>query len=432
MINLEAFTQSEAEQMTIAALLNKPEVYDEISALIDESDFYHKAHEVIFLGIKYLYLKNMYDVKTLIKLLEMRNKLQDIGGAEYIQQLRGAIPTLNLVKFYAEKIKECSIYRKAIQLSREIQDITENGADGSLDQFIAAIHDRMNRFDVVKQSNLINVKESVLKQKDQILNGDIVRSPLIGFGQIDRWMNGMGRDRLIVIAARPGTGKTALALSVLRSVSKQDFGPPAMFSLEMGQHELTCRMLADISGVAFSKIMRRELDPDQKERVDKATEQLAQYDFYIDDKARMDVAYISAQARRLKREHGKLGVILIDYAQILQLHPRREENKADAIGRATGELKALARELGCSVILLSQLNRDIHKRSNKRPVMSDLKDSGSLEQDADMIIFLHRDEEKSEELRAHIDFIVDKGRQTGIADFQLHFLGAIQRFGEKV
>lgn len=422
---------AEAEQWTLSAILRKPEVYDEISTIVTENDFYYRSNFIILASIRYLYNKNMYDLQTLIKLLEQKGKLDEVGGRDYIIKLKDSAPTMNLIKFNAERVKAFSVYRQGLKLANDIKEMTENADRENVGEYVAQIHQRMQLFNAVEKNNLSNVKDTMTKQITSIKSKEKVISPLTSFKKIDDWMYGIGRDRLIVIAGRPGTGKTGLSTRILRSVSKQNFGPPVMFSMEMSKEELINRMLADQSGVNFSMIMRRELSDDQENRVEIASQEISKYDYYIDDSANMDMAYITAQCRFLKREHGQLGVVLIDYLGLLNLHQGSNENKSDAIGRVTKAGKQLARELGCSIVFLQQMNRDIEKRNVKRPVMSDLKDSGSIEQDADMIIFLHRDEAKSKEYDTHIDFIVAKGRQTGMADFELTFNGSIQRFGEK-
>lgn len=431
-LDLSQFSNREAEEGVIAALLNKAELYDDISTTITPEDMFYNSNQILFQGIEYLYNKNQYDIQTLVQILERRNRLYDIGGMDYIVKLKNSIPTMNLLKFHVDTVKEQSILRQAAQISQDILFMTANKQYDNIEQYMHKVNEKMNTFNTVKTDTMVNVKNVVGKQMESIESGEVLKYPLMGLGIIDRWMNGIGLDRMIVMAGRPGTGKTALALHILRNISEQLFGPPVMFSLEMGQPELLCRMKADIGGVTFSNIMRRELDSDQLKRVREASTALQANDFYIDDTSRVDTAYISAQCRKLKREHGRLGVILIDYLGLIETHQKNNENKTDAIGRVTKWGKQFAKEIGCSIIFLHQMNREIEKRAAKRPVMSDLKDSGSIEQDADMIIFLHKDEEKSDELTSHIDFIVAKGRQTGVADFSLSFLPAIQRFGEKV
>lgn len=428
---LTELVDAEAEQWTLSAVLRKPEVYDEISTIVTENDFYYRSNFIILASIRYLYNRNIYDLPTLIKLLEQKGKLEEVGGRDYIIKLKDSAPTLNLVKFYAERVKAFSVYRQGLKLANDIKYLTENADKRNVSEYVAKVHQRMQLFNAVEKNNLSNIKNVIPGQVSSIKSKEKVESPLTSFKKIDEWMFGIGRDRLIVIAGRPGTGKTGLSLRILRSVSKQKFGPPVMFSMEMSKEELLTRMLADQSGVNFSMIMRRDLSDDQVDRVEEASKEISKYDFYIDDTAKMDFSYIASQCRYLKREHGQLGVVLIDYLGLLMLNQGPNESKSDAIGRITSSGKQLARELGCSVVFLQQMNRDIEKRQVKRPVMSDLRDSGSIEQDADMIIFLYRDEEKSKEHEAHIDFIVAKGRQTGMDDFELTFNGAIQRFGEK-
>lgn len=424
------FVNEQAEQLLLAALLNDPEILYDVERFVSGEDFYLKRHELIFQGIRHLFNKNAYDIKTLVQILRTRNRLEEVGGLEYISFLKAQHVTRNAAIIHAKKVKEQSMYRSAMRIADQIQEaVREAAASGETETFAHNVMQLFNTFDTVQENKMRHISEvveSALKK-----NQGSRKSPKLGFKHIDAWMRGIGNERLIVIAGRPGTGKTAFALTACRNIAAQNVGAVPVFSIEMSSEELANRILSDLSGVPFSTIMTADYQGLQGEAVERARQKLSQLPLYIDDSPRIDYEYIVSQCRRLKREHGELGAVMIDYLGLVKIHEKKNRTKADLIGELTSDLKRLTRELGCSIILLVQMNREIDKRQNKRPVLSDLRDSGSIEQDADMVIFLHKDEERSTEEESHIDFIVEKGRQTGVAEFELSFIGAIQRFEVK-
>jgi replicative DNA helicase len=430
--DLNDLTDIEAEQMTLGALLKNPDVAHEVMRIVGELDFSHTHHIALFTNIKALYEQNKYDFNTLKQWLKEKDLLDHVGGLEYFGQLKFSNATSGLVKYYAEKVRDTAIKRRGLQLGQDIQSLTLSGQFETIEDYITAVSEKFNNLEITKKGNLVSLSKIIGPHIHNKLSGQRTHSPTTGLFDIDKWMKGIGRNRLIVVAGRPGAGKTALSLKIARNVAKQDYGPTAFFSCEMETVELVDRMLSDISGIPFSDIQYSNLDERAKSTILQSEGVMLDINMFIDDSSRMDINYIAGQCRKLKREHGSLGLVAIDYLGLLELNQKRGENKTDAIGRVTKECKNLAKELGCSVLLLAQMNREIDKRSTKRPVMSDLRDSGSIEQDADSVIFLHKDEEKSTALIAHIDFIVAKGRQTGMRDFELDFFGEIQRMTGKV
>jgi replicative DNA helicase len=419
----------ESEQMILSAIINYPETLYDLESLIDSQDFFFLSHQLLFDGVRYLFNKNAYDVRSLTHLLREREKLDTVGGLEYIGKLKAQDTKRKTVKLYAEKVKEFSIFRKGKSIADRIYDSIQNGT--SLEQFTLETNESFNTFDTVRENKMLHISKILEKRQKEIKSGVVKSSPLIGFKEIDEWMRGIGRDRLIVVAGRPGTGKTALSLTIAKNVSQQDYGVVPIFSMEMSEDELSNRLLSEMSGVPFYAINSEDYQGLQGKKVLETSEHLKSFGLYIDGKANMTFDYIVSQCRRLKREHGKLGVIMIDYLGLIRLNLKQGQNKSDAIGEMTSGFKNLAKELGCSIILLSQMNRETDKRASKRPVLSDLRDSGSIEQDADMVIFLYKDLEKAYQNKEHIDFICAKGRQTGLADFEMWFTGSVQRFEVK-
>jgi replicative DNA helicase len=413
----------EAEVMVLGSILKKSELMDDVKVILELDDFYLPINKDIYELCSELYEQNRLDVPTLIRIAKERGMIESL---DYIRRLPLAVPTLHLAKFYAEKVKEQSVKRKALLIASELREIAENDYE-RLDELIGDINKKLTNIDIARTGNMRQVDEGMDEHINQKINGQKVKSPLIDLSEVDRWMNGIGRDRLIVVAGRPGTGKTAFSLRSARKVAAQSFGPVPFFSMEMGMEELRDRILADLSGVEFANINRNDLKIGEPERINQAKQHLYNLPLMIDDTPRMTMPYITAQCRKLKREYGSLGMIAIDYLGLIDRNQRKGESTTDAIGRMTRECKSLAREIGCSVMLMVQMNREIDKRSTKRPLLSDLRDSGNIEQDADMVIFLHKNEEKSTEKIAHIEMIVAKGRQTGLRDFNLAFYGEIQR-----
>ena len=416
----------QAEQQVISNLMNYPELLYDLDTIINGEDFYYSSHKLLYDGIKYLFNKNQFDTKSLIHLLQDRNKISSVGGMEYIANLKAYDSNKRTCKIYAEKVRELSIFRKGKEIADKILEDIENQVP--LEQFTLQTNESFNSFNTVKENKMIHISKILEKRDIEIQQGIKKVSPLIGFEKIDHWMRGIGRDRLVIVAGRPGTGKTALSLTIAKNVSQQDFGIVPIFSMEMSEDELSNRLLSEMSGVPFYCINSGDYQGNQSEAVMRTSEYLKEYGLYIDDKANMTFDYIVSQSRRLKREHGKIGVIMIDYLGLIKLNLKQGQNKSDGIGEITSGLKNLAKEIGTTIILLSQMNRETDKRSSKRPVLSDLRDSGSIEQDADMVIFLYKDLEKTYKNREHIDFICAKGRQTGLADFEMWFTGSIQRF----
>lgn len=423
----------EAEQMVIGSLLRSPQKMDELLPIVSIADLVDDRHQIIYENARNLYSSNRFDFASLKQWLREKKLLDRSGGIEYVNQLALSVPSVSLANHYAELVRDLATKRRGYQMAINIQNMTLQNQYENIEDYITAVN---MEFDAIatsnKKSNMVRLSDFVENHVQHKVSGVIEVSPKTGFWGIDKWMRGTGKTRLIVVAGRPGTGKTAYMLKTGRSMATQENGPVAMFSLEMSKEELLDRILSDITAIPFGELTDNSINDTQKDLLLKSNGVLVDHNLYIDDSARMDVPYIAAQLRRMKREHGNLGGIFIDYLGLIDTNKRKGENDTSAIGRVTGELKKLARELKCSIHLLCQMNREIEKRSTKRPVLSDLRDSGSIEQDADMVIFLYKDEEKSSANCSHIEMIVAKGRQTGMRDFVLNFYGSIQRMEEKV
>lgn len=419
----------EAEQMTLGSIIKSPETMDDISAIVTNDDFSEPVYNAIFATALDLHAHNELDYFRLRQALRDNGVMNQLGGASELAALRDNVASASLGTYYAGKVRESSILRAGIRIADEIKSLSINHS-GSIDDYITAVNGKINGFGEQRKSSAAALSTIAPEYIEQKLSGEVVRSPTMGLTEIDLWMRGIGRNRLISIAGRPGAGKTALALRTARKISIQGYGPVYFASMEMDKSELMDRMASDVHAINFSRIQTGDINDEEKSRMERHKDSFGRFPIIIDDTPRMDVHHIMSECRKLKREHGSLGAIVIDYLGLIQRPHIRGESEADSLGKITRELKLFAKEIGCSIILLVQMSRDIEKRNTKRPVMSDLKGSGSIEADSDMVIFLNRDDEKSSYAEAVVEFIVAKGRQTGIRDFKLRFIGQFQRIEE--
>ncbi|EJW14837.1 replicative DNA helicase [Paenibacillus alvei] len=417
------------EMSLIAACGKHPLRFEEVAALITADDFQEMCFSKMFEIATELASKDELTTPKLILHAKRNGAFQGVAEPEGLQKMILNTPVSGeLVMDYANQVKELSMRRKAAAVAQEIFEYAQT--DDFTPQGVIELAARaMPEYAADEQT----FKDYLLEYYEDKLSGEIKNTPLTGFQDIDKWMQGIGDNRLIVLAARPGTGKTAIALQILRNIAKQkEFGVPVFFSLEMARKELTDRLVASIGGLNAKMVMRNEFNDEQRERFAKAVDALRSMTFHIDDRSRINVNYIKRKCLALKRKHGKLSCIFIDYLGLIDMQTGKNEAPHEAIARVTRELKIFASEIGCSIFLLAQLNR-ASEREKRPPIMSDLRGSGAIEQDADMIIFLYdHDENDKEKIETKVDFIVAKGRQTGIGTFGLTFVKPIQRMRERI
>lgn len=421
------FTSYEAELWTIGAIIKNPDSLDDIQTVLTAEDFYFNQVREIYQACVDLYGTSRLDGRSLMGWL--RQKGFD-SLDEVVADAVNSVPAPRLAKEYAQRVAMLRVKRKALELSQKLVDLVHSTEDNDIPKFMTEVSGMVGELDSSRGENMKSVRQYYqhhLKAKE---NKKVVASPKFGLSDMDAWSRGILKKQLIVVAGRPGTGKTAWTLQVAENIANQGFGAVPVFSMEMGIDELVDRVISNKTGIPFSKLKHNDLTSDEKNLVRSLEPRISEM-FFVDDKPAMDLGYIVAQCRKLKRKHGQLGTVMVDYLGLMKTHEQRGETKAEATGKITQAFKQLARELDTSIFLLSQMNREIEKRSTKRPVLSDLRDSGSIEQDADMVIFLHKDEEKSDTKMSHIDLIVAKGRNTGVRDFELAFLVEIQRLVTK-
>lgn len=421
------FTNYEHEAFTVGAVIKMPELMDDVSVIVTEDDFYYEDAKTIFKACKELHNTNRLESRTLLEWLR-QNGIEEYG--KNAARMVNSVTAPRLAKEYAQRVAMLSMKRKASKLIDNVNDLLENFEGQDTTKFMSEISGMVGDMDSNRGGNMVQMKTFYKKHIKDKETKTVVEAPKTGLVEIDSWSRGIVKKQLIVVAGRPGTGKTAFALQVSQNISLQDFGAVPVFSMEMGNDELTDRVTSNLTGIPFLRLKHNDLNESERETCRKLEHKLSE-NFYIDDKASMDLGYIISQCRKLKRQNGKLGGIVIDYLGLIDCNRKNGESVNEMIGRMTKSLKQLARELDTSIFLLVQMNREIEKRGTKRPVLSDLRDSGSIEQDADMVIFLHKEEEKSEPKMSHIDLIVAKGRNTGVRDFELAFLVEIQRLVTK-
>lgn len=426
-MSLIPFTNYETELWVVGAILKNRESIDEVKTIVAPEDFYYLDIRALYVECLELHDSNRLDGKSLLGW--MRNKGYEQTD-ELIADALNSVPTPQLAKEYAAQVAMLSMKRKAMKLSQKLVELVNETEDTDVSKFMGEVSGMVGDMDTSRGGNMVQMRSYFRRYiKDKMEKTDI-KSPKFGLADMDAWSRGILKKQLIVVAGRPGTGKTAFALQVQEHISNQGFGAVPVFSMEMGNDELVDRVTSNKTGIPFSKLKHNDLT-EEEWRLVKAVEPKINETFYVDDKPKMDLGYIASQCRQLKRKHKQLGSVMVDYLGLMDMHKKKGETVSEATGNITKALKQLARELDTSIFLLVQMNREIEKRGVKRPVLSDLRDSGSIEQDADMVIFLHKDEEKSDPKMSHIDLIVAKGRNTGVRDFELGFLVEIQRMVTK-
>lgn len=421
------YTNYEYEAFTVGAVIKIPELMDDVSVIVTDDDFYYEDAQIIFKACKELHSTNRLESRTLMEWLRQNDKE---GYGANAARMVNSVTAPRLAKEYAQRVAMLSMKRKAVNLSEQVLEMVENFEGNDTTKFMSEVSGMVGEMDSNRGGNMTQMKTYYKRHIKEKETKTVVESPKTGLVEVDAWSRGIVKKQLIVIAGRPGTGKTAFSLQVSQNISQQDFGAVPVFSMEMGIDELTDRVTSNLTGIPFLRLKHNDLTAEERQTCRLLEAKLSE-NFYVDDKASMDLGYIVSQCRKLKRQNGKLGAVMIDYLGLIDYNRKNGENMNETIGRMTKSLKQLARELDTSIFLLVQMNREIEKRGTKRPVLSDLRDSGSIEQDADMVIFLHKDEEKSDPKMSHIDLIVAKGRNTGVRDFELAFLVEIQRMVSK-
>ena len=425
----------EAEQSILSAILLENNTLPEVLEVLSERDFYREAHRKIFSGILDLFERNEpADLVTLTNILKEKGELESVGGASYLAEMVDTVPVATNVAHYAKIIRDKATLRRLIERSSSITSrcFEDRGnVEDILDFAEQSIFEISE--DKVRPSfhALADILTDTYKTVEQAYeNKALVTGVPTGYHDLDVLTSGFQPGDLIVIAGRPSMGKTALALNVAQNACQEKGLPSAVFSLEMSKEQLSLRMLSSEAAVDSSKMRGGFLSESDLARINRAAGSLYDLPIYIDDSPGISALEIRAKARRMKMEKG-LGLVMIDYLQLMRGRASAERRELE-ISEISRSLKALAKELNVPVVALSQLNRKVEERGNKRPVLSDLRESGAIEQDADVIIFIYRDEVYNKEAdnpnRGIAEINVAKQRNGPIGTVKLTFLDFCTRF----
>ncbi len=426
---------SEAEQTVLAAALIDHIAVEKIINLLANDDFYYEANKEIFDSIKQVHMQNIpVDVLTVSEELKKRGKIDYIGGFEYLARLTENIITSKNVEAYCNIIREKSTLRKLISVSNEI---IEKGFRES-DDVQKVIELAESRIFAISQNRSINsfteIKDVLMEVFNQLeeraKNKGSLTGLTTGYDDLDRMTSGLQRSDLILLAARPSMGKTALALNIAMNSVKTG-ASVALFSLEMSKEQYVQRIISMESMVESTKLRSGNLDDDDWTRLISVMSAITNYKVFIDDTASVSLFEVMSKCRRLKMEKG-LDLIIVDYLQLMTDGGKGGDNRQQEISNISRGLKAMARELDCPVVALSQLSRAPELRTDHRPIMSDLRESGAIEQDADVVMMLYRDEyyhKEESEKKGITDVIITKQRNGPVGTVELAWIGQYTKFG---
>lgn len=427
----------EAEQSVLGGLMLDNSSWEKVADLLVDHDFYRQDHQLIFRGIADLFEKSQpVDVITLAEWHDKRGELDKVGELAYLGTLARNTPSAANILAYASIVRERSILRQLISIGTSISSAAFN-PDGLSSEDMLDMAER-KVFEIAEKGakrsgGFVQVKEVLGKVVDRIDTLFEQDSPITGlstgFTDFDMQTSGLQPADLVIVAGRPSMGKTTFAMNLAENAAIKSKEPVAVFSMEMPADSLAMRMLSSLGQIDQHRLRSGRLHDDDWPRLTSAIALLNEAPMFIDDTPALTVTELRARARRLKREHG-LSLIVIDYIQLMQGSGKGGENRATELSEISRSLKGLAKELDVPLIALSQLNRSLEQRPNKRPVMSDLRESGAIEQDADLIVFIYRDEVYNEDSpdKGKAEIIIGKQRNGPIGTVALTFQGKYTRF----
>ena len=426
----------EAEQSLIGGLMLDHVAWEKVADVISADDFYRKDHRLIFAAIANLAeTNNPCDVVTVSEYLDNRGELEQSGGLEYIATLANEAPGAANARAYAKILRERSVLRALINAGNEISG-SAFATDGRMASELVDAAERLV-FEIAEKGSrgragfkhLKNILPQAVDRIDVLHQSEgEITGISTGFTEFDKLTAGLQPGELIVIAGRPSMGKTSLAINIAENAAIGSKVPTAIFSMEMPSQQLAFRMISSLGRVDQAHLRTGRFPDEDWSRINTAVQLMSDAPIFIDDSAGLSPTEIRARSRRLHREHG-LGLIVIDYLQLMQV-PGTRENRATEISEISRSLKALAKELELPIIALSQLNRSVEQRPDKRPIMSDLRESGAIEQDADLILFIYREEVYNPDTprKGIADISIAKQRNGPIGDFPLTFVGRYTKF----
>ena len=428
----------EAESSVLGGLLLDNMAWDRVGDLLVDGDFYRHEHQQIYAAIGALVnASKPADVITVYEQLQSLGKAEETGGLAYLNSLAQYVPSASNIRRYAEIVRERSVLRKLVSASDEIATSAFNTQGRAVDKILDEAEQkifhigeegsRMKQGFQAMDSLVVALLDRVQEMAD---NPNDVTGVPTGFVDLDRMTAGLQAGDLVVLAARPSMGKTAFAINIAEHVALHEGLPVAVFSMEMGASQLAVRIVGSIGRIDQSHLRTGKLTDEEWPRLTEAIERLRNVSLHIDETPGLTPSELRANARRLARQCGKLGLIVVDYLQLMSGSSSGDENRATELGEISRGLKALAKELQCPVIALSQLNRSVETRTDKRPMMSDLRESGAIEQDADIIMFIYRDDYYNKDSREPgvAEIIIGKQRNGPTGTVKLAFVKPLTRF----
>jgi replicative DNA helicase len=429
----------EAEQSVLGGLLLDNSAWDRAGDVLTDSDFYRYEHRLIYAAIGGLINGSKpADVITVYEQLQSLGKAEEVGGLTYLNALAQSVPSAANLRRYSEIVRERAILRKLVAASDEIATNAFNPAGRPVSSILDEAEGKIFKIGEEgsrSKQGFLSMDKLVVDLLDRVqeladMGAQDVTGVPTGFVDLDRMTAGLQPGDLIILAARPSMGKTAFALNIGEHVAVKEQLPVVIFSMEMGAAQLALRLVGSLGRVDQQHLRTGSLRDDEWGRLSDAVEQLRHVSVFIDETPALSPTEVRARARRQARQCGKLGLIIIDYLQLMSGNSGNGENRATEIGEISRGLKALAKELQCPVIALSQLNRSVEQRTDKRPMMSDLRESGAIEQDADIIMFIYRDDYYNKESKEPgvTEIIIGKQRNGPVGTVKLAFLKPLTKF----
>ncbi|KRM60674.1 replicative DNA helicase [Paucilactobacillus vaccinostercus DSM 20634] len=437
----------EAEKAVLGAVFLSGDALVESMEYVGPDDFYRRAHQIIFEKMMAINDQDKpIDPLTMAEELNKTNQLDDIGGISYIAELASAVPTAANVVYYAKIVHEKSVTRRLIKTATEIVTKSYAGDEDVSDLLDEAERSILNVSEDQNQEGFKDIKDvlkGTFEEIDRLSQQESTVTGLsTGYPELDKMTTGLHSDELVILAARPAVGKTAFALNIAQNVGTKTDKTVALFSLEMSAESLVNRMLCAEGSINANHLRTGQLDEEEWRNLVVAMGSLSKTSIFIDDTAGIKVAEIRAKCRRLAKEKGNLGLIVIDYLQLIE--GTNHENRQQEVSEISRQLKKLAKELSCPVIALSQLSRGVEQRQDKRPVLSDIRESGSIEQDADIVAFLYRDDyyerdnddedspqdprDNEDENVGEVEVIIEKNRSGPRGTVKLLFVKSYNKF----
>lgn len=429
-VNVTPFSL-EAEQAVLGGVMLDARAWDQVADRLCDTDFYRHEHRVIFQGMQRLVAESKpIDVLTLTEALRECHELEQVGGDVYLFELANNTPNAANIVAYADIVRDRSILRKLIAVANDIATAAYSPQGRSTTELLDTAERSV--FSISEQGGRgegpLNIKNYLAKTMERIDTLFHANTPITGmpsgFADLDDMTSGLQPSDLVIVAGRPSMGKTILGMNIAENVAIKNRAPVLIFSMEMPGEAIVMRLLSSLCRIDQLRIRTGKLNDEDWPRISSTVSMLSDAPFYIDDTPSLSPAEMRSRARRLAKEQGQLGLIVVDYLQLMQV-PGNNENRTAEISEISRSLKSLAKELNVPVVALSQLNRGLEQRADKRPVMSDLRESGAIEQDADLILFIYRDEVYNENSpdKGTAEIIIAKQRNGPIGKVRLTFQG---------